>query len=74
MVTETVPKPSGHVTCEISIQVKAVTVPLLQVHAFGGTAGVLFYSLMASKNYVYELYGRFSAILKCTGIQQRLLP
>lgn len=28
-----------------------------QVHAFGGTAGVLFYSLMASKNYVYELYG-----------------
>ena len=31
---------------------------LLQVHAFGGTTGVLFYSLMASKNYVYELYGK----------------
>ena len=32
----------------------------LQVHAFGGTVGVLFYSLMASKNYVYELYGKGS--------------
>ena len=32
----------------------------LQVHAFGGTTGVLFYSLMASKNYVYELYGKRS--------------
>lgn len=29
----------------------------MQVHAIGGTTGVIFYSLMASKNYVYELYG-----------------
>jgi ammonia channel protein AmtB len=33
-----------------------------QVHAFGGTAGVLFYSLMASKNYVYELYGKILSL------------
>lgn len=32
-------------------------VDAVTVHAFGGTTGVLFYSLMASKNYVYELYG-----------------
>ena len=29
----------------------------MQVHGVGGTIGVIFYSLMASKNYVYELYG-----------------
>lgn len=29
----------------------------MQIHAIGGTVGVLFYALMASKNYVYELYG-----------------
>lgn len=32
-------------------------VDAVTVHAIGGTTGVIFYSLMASKNYVYELYG-----------------
>ena len=30
----------------------------MQVHGIGGTVGVLYYSLMASPNYVYELYGK----------------
>ena len=39
---------------------------LLQVHGIGGTVGVIFYSLMASKNYTYELYGEsYQKTLTC---------
>lgn len=32
-------------------------VDAITVHGVGGTIGVIYYALMASKNYVYELYG-----------------